>query len=906
LSAPQRVIYFPGDRSADGISTRLAISLPARADGLNITADFLAYVQSASSRDVRLAIGNPTVDELQRLSREQQRSVSEVVLHRLLARFHSHQTVGVAQQLALLEGGASARASTTPAAGGAAHDRTFKETKLLPVHGWYPYVEGFSGAYIRNALLRASPTPRVVYDPFGGAGTTQLIASTLGIRSLYSEINPFMAFVAETKVASASWARKHIVEFANAVELYVRELNPKRFERRAAKVDLTPYHEAFPDRDFFQEKDIRELVAARDVAIELTQRHPHARSMLLLSVAANAVHSSNMTRRADLRRRRPDEYKTRVVDVKRSVSLHLMRMLEDIQRLPFRMAPTTLASEDARTIGREYANAADMAITSPPYLNGTNYFRNTKIELWLLGFLRHEAELGAFNRRAIAAGINNISKDRTVTHTLPSVERVARVLDEDAYDARIPTLVRQYFSDMWDVLDSVFRTLVPGGRFLLDIGDSKFSGVHVPTDRLLADVAAQVGFRLEQRQILAKRYSRDKSELVQVELQFLKPRVQTRPTKASGGLEERIDAFARELPFKREPFSRRNWGHPLHSLCSYQGKLKPGLAHWLVDTFVPEGGTVLDPLGGVGTIAFEAALTGRKALSNDMSPFASTVASGKLDPPTPAAAEEVVSEIERRMGSVELDSSDFLAAEFGLNATVQDYYHPDTLIEVLKARRVFLADSTHSTAEAFVWSCLLHSLHGNRPYALSRTSHPITPFNPSGPRVYKSVIETIRQRAKRLASEALPDGFVRGNSTRSDFRDLPSAATKFDAIITSPPFLGMRFDRPNWLRMWFCGWNADDFHKTSLGFLERQQLTSSVCYEDFFRTCSDLLAADGVLVVHMGSGGRRDLANDLRDIGKTQFRLRGEVSENVEGIEQHGIRDKGLTTTHHFLFFTPR
>ena len=32
----------------------------------------------------------------------------------------------------------------------------------------------------------------------------------------------------------------------------------------------------------------------------------------------------------------------------------------------------------------------------------------------------------------------------------------------------------------------------------------------------------------------------------------------------------------------------------MHSVCSYQGKMKPALAHFLVKTFVPAGGTVED------------------------------------------------------------------------------------------------------------------------------------------------------------------------------------------------------------------------------------------------------------------------------------------------------------------------
>ncbi|MBE9103526.1 hypothetical protein IQ229_00745 [Nostoc cf. edaphicum LEGE 07299] len=116
--------------------------------------------------------------------------------------------------------------------------------------------------------------------------------------------------------------------------------------------------------------------------------------------------------------------------------------------------------------------------------------------------------------------------------------------------------------------------------------------------------------------------------------------------------------------------------------------MKPAIAHWLIREFVPEGGHVLDPLGGVGTVAFEAALMGRVSVSNDKSPLASTIATAKVNPPSLIEAKIALQEIEYHIASVRLNSQDYAAAKFGLNATVADYYHPKTLEEILKAWRI--------------------------------------------------------------------------------------------------------------------------------------------------------------------------------------------------------------------------
>ena len=79
--------------------------------------------------------------------------------------------------------------------------------------------------------------------------------------------------------------------------------------------------------------------------------------------------------------------------------------------------------------------------------------------------------------------------------------------------------------------------------------------------------------------------------------------------------------FCETAPYRMGEYSKRNWGGPLHSLCSYQGKLKPSIAHFLVQWFTEPGQRVLDPMGGVGTIPLEARRLGRVGIASDLSPL---------------------------------------------------------------------------------------------------------------------------------------------------------------------------------------------------------------------------------------------------------------------------------------------
>jgi hypothetical protein len=400
--------------------------------------------------------------------------------------------------------------------------RTFRETRLRPVHRWYSYVEGFSADYIAAALDSVAATTSSIYDPFGGTGTALVEASCRGLKSFYAEANPFMAFVIDTKVNAGLWAARHRGRARRALQQYREEILGPAFAENAQGADVPKYVSAFGGRDFFESVHLAQLVHALDLARRLGTGEPMVGKLATLACASHIVAASNMTRRADLRRRKPGEYKNRCVDVAGGVADAINAILADLETISLDRAGAQQVAADCRDLPDSYREQFDVAITSPPYLNGTNYIRNTKLELVLLGFVSATAELGGLRDAGVRGGITQASTSRGAGHSVPAVEDVAAELDSCAADKRIPHMVRAYFSDMREVLVSVYESLTPGGQFFLDIGDSKFYGVHVPTDRLLADVARSVGFEVERHAIIARRHSRDRTPLIQADLHLRK------------------------------------------------------------------------------------------------------------------------------------------------------------------------------------------------------------------------------------------------------------------------------------------------------------------------------------------------------------------------------------------------
>src|SRR5690348_6729320 len=83
----------------------------------------------------------------------------------------------------------------------ASHPSTFSDNMRLPLHRWFRFSAGFSGAWAEQTIREAaSRGPTRVFDPFAGSGTTLLAAQDVGVPSIGVEAHPFVHRVARAKL----------------------------------------------------------------------------------------------------------------------------------------------------------------------------------------------------------------------------------------------------------------------------------------------------------------------------------------------------------------------------------------------------------------------------------------------------------------------------------------------------------------------------------------------------------------------------------------------------------------------------------------------------------------------------------------------------------------------------------
>ena len=877
-------IYFADypTENPKGKAVTLAFSEPE--------APYYSKIKKFSSEELREIIGISSYKQLELFAQKEERSINQVAKRILKKHIHDVEKPNT-------------------------RDVTFAGSKTVPFQRWYPYIEGYSPDFvstlIRNHSLESCKT---IYDPFVGTGTTIFASNPLGIKTLYSEINPLLQFLIQTRLSILRADRVAREKLSAQLRQVADQLSFKLKSFEEDKYLQESYRILFTNSIYFEDKIYSDILRLRSYIDAIKLQDELMADAMTVAVLASLVPVSLLKKAGDVRFKTKKELEKENLEINEFLPVKLTEMADDIIKMDYALLSVPeFVSANAKNIDLVNDLEINAVITSPPYLNGTNYFRNSKLELWFQRHIQFKNDLRYFRDQALTSGINDVKQERKLHDGYETINKsklfkeTLLSLDKHAYDRRIPKMARSYFEEMDEVFSKLGNHLTEKAKILIDIGDSIFADVHVPTDEILIEILQCSGYKLLDKQLLRKRRSRNKQVLSQNLLVF----EYNKPTgkRKNGNIAffqtgKNWQEFKNNLPHQQVPYSKRNWGHGLHSLCSYQGKLKPAIAHHLIKTFVPEGGNVLDPFSGVGTISFEAALNGMKSYGIDISIPAYYISSAKISIHARDCCFKLIEQLEdfiqhNQCSELELQE----VKQFGFNKTLSEYYEDNTLKEIILARRFFRDNNPKNPSEMLVIAALLHILHGNRPYALSRRSHPIVPYAPQGEFVYKNLVKHLTNKVTRTLDKELPVSFTPGKIFNQDAATVwPQEINDLDAVITSPPFFAStRFYLANWLRIWFAGWSAVDFKYQINSFIEERQKNDFGVYQNIFRQSRERLKRGGACVFHLGRSVKCDMAEELKNVSKRWFHTADLFNESVSHCESHGIRDKGTVTSHQYL-----
>jgi len=270
---------------------------------------------------------------------------------------------------------------------------------------------------------------------------------------------------------------------------------------------------------------------------------------------------------------------------------------------------------------------------------------------------------------------------------------------------------------------------------------------------------------------------------------------------------------------------------------------------------------------GRGTTLLEAALLGRVPYGCDASPLSAMLTRPRLNPPSLAA-------IERRLGEIDFGAS----GEWPEDLLV--FYHPETLREICALRHHLLARATAGGLDAVDdWIRLVainrltghsagffsvYTLPPNQAVSVKSQIRINEKRNQTPPR--RDVRKIILKKSRQLLAEcdaATRLRLVKGASravlvTGLCHRTPEIRGGSVALVVTSPPFLNVvDYATDNWLRCWFAGIDAKSVKLTTPRKLADWQEAMTEALREMRR----VLRAGGHIAFEVGEvhGGRTKL-----------------------------------------------
>ncbi|HET7589784.1 MAG TPA: DNA methyltransferase [Solirubrobacterales bacterium] len=551
------------------------------------------------------------------------------------------------------------------------------------VHALHPYPAKFIAELPRQVISCLSEPGDLVVDPFSGGGTAAVEALVAGRGFFGIDANPIGNAVARAKTARLS---QDDLSAMRRVERQVMAADPEWIST------VTPsWLPDIPNLDKWYDQGVfHALGVIRELILEApTEKAGKLALIAFVQAAAKLSFQESETRYVSKRR---DIDTSEVPKVVLGEIRRVRQLAEDLSRLP--VAEAEFIDGDARKAA-SFAidpDSAGLIVTSPPYPNTFDYHLYHRFRLFWLG--EDPKEL-----RRIEIGSH--LKNQAI---------------EDPIGA--------YLDDMGEVLRHSYEALAPGRYAVFVVGDGLFKGEVFKTAPALTDRARRLGFdhvatidrplpnhrrsvtkpgrRLLEEQILFLRKPQSghtatafppnyslhpyEEDLLRRELdalggspqQMSDGRLAVVPTPhvdsaafvhlvEDDGGDKRPSTQCRLEGAVESSSRRKNSSYAGHGIHRYKGKFYPQLAKSLLNlSGLGADSVVVDPFGGSGTVATEAALAGIDAVSFDCNPVAAAIARAKTATVGAGAAQiaATIAEISERVERAPAQGSSALS-QFG-------------------------------------------------------------------------------------------------------------------------------------------------------------------------------------------------------------------------------------------------
>lgn len=377
----------------------------------------------------------------------------------------------------------------------------FQNAFQTPVQRWFPYREGYSTRLV-NAFIKELKITGNVFDPFSGSGTTLLASRHNNLNSFGIDVNPISVLVAE--VENENYSDSDIWNFDSEIEIL-------KVISKSNEIFHTPFNLA--DK-IFNVEILQTLLQLKfhikRIKNEKTQKAFFVAWLAIIESVSNIKKEGNGIKYKNRKRTSKgyinidkDVWEKQVFPedkflfVKLRLIEHIKMILEDINNnYGLCEKQPKIFKGSCLEFDKLFSDQIQFTFFSPPYCNCFDYFEIHKVDLWLGDFVTEKEEFKLLRNTGFRSNTNSLN-NKPIIYKNENLENLISLFDsEKLWSKRIPSVVRGYFDDTHTLLEKLYSQTVEGGYVGIVIGNSAYSGVIIPSDVLVADIAKQIGFKV--------------------------------------------------------------------------------------------------------------------------------------------------------------------------------------------------------------------------------------------------------------------------------------------------------------------------------------------------------------------------------------------------------------------------
>jgi len=374
---------------------------------------------------------------------------------------------------------------------------TFSKNKNAPIHNWYSFTQGYSEEIVIKILNEMGYSlDSIVYDPFCGSGTTLLAAKKMNLDCYGADISPLMTWVSGIK--TFPWNIHELSELISLVEKIEVEETTNYNDILFYNYMKNAYSHSILNQILF----IRNWISDLKISIHLKNFLFMGLIGILEDISYIRKHGSHYRFLNKSNNIGVNKLNVTLIDentdVKEVFIRKLSRMVNDVklsQKL-YNNTRCKIFNIDTRYNSPNDIKA-DIVITSPPYLNRNNYFAQQKAEISVLSIIKDMDTYKSLVQRSFCSHIE-ADLPKQIKSSIPEVNIILdAVIKQESNNAKIPNMIAGYFDDLNMFLSNLKNNLKSESKLSIVVANSRWNGVVIPVDHLLALIAERQGYKIE-------------------------------------------------------------------------------------------------------------------------------------------------------------------------------------------------------------------------------------------------------------------------------------------------------------------------------------------------------------------------------------------------------------------------